>query len=235
MRPAHLLSIVAIVSCLLAGCSGGSSTGSGGSNDADLRPYLAMDLTSGQITYRQSPGASDTPDQVILFKQLGTGGTYLATTEVTRGQWQSIMGTTPWSSLPGAFQSAAGALAPADNLTFAEAQAAATAVAHLSGRRVRLATAAELASAQDAGVALSTRITGWNVREANRSGTVAVTAAGAENGWYGLIGNVREWSSDGQLSGGGWMDNAAICPASIDTIGSERHPLSGVRLAIAYP
>ena len=219
-----------------SGCSSYSnvnSTGESGSGDPALRPYLALDLTDQSLSFRSTPLASDTPDRFIVFKLMPTG-TYLATTEVTHGQWSLFVGSTPWAGLSSPFITTAGSLAPAENITFAEAQSCASSAAIIFARRIRLPTPAELSAGLTA-VTSSERITGWNVRESNRGGTVAVDRAGTEAGMSGLIGNVREWASTGILVGGGWLDNVVLTGQSLSTIIAERHPLSGVRLALDYP
>jgi hypothetical protein len=73
------------------------------------------------------------------------------------------------------------------------------------------------------------------VLDGTRTGPVMVDATARLLGtaWSDLYGNVRSWTADGRLVGGGWLDDAAAIRwsqplASVPT--SVRHPLCGLRV-----
>ncbi len=240
-------------SFFITGCGGGSSSTSTNTPSPFSGTYLTVSLSSGvyspsstrSLATPSLVGTSRTaltdPPDTITFQRL-SNGSYLAITEITRYQWTLVMGTTPWSIVPSSLQgTATDSRLPANNLSRDDAVSFASAVAARCSLAVRVPAMVDYQAAYGgaghdfpwtsgvAGVAYST------VRESNSSGPTAVSTYDEVRGFYDLIGNVREWTTGGQLVGGGWLDNLNVSGLNKPMLTVDpdvRHPLAGLRLIV---
>lgn len=244
--------VAVVLVATFVGCGGGSASSSTNTPSPFSATYLTVSLTTGVYspsTTRLAPLTTGTvttkalsdPADTIVFKRL-TNGSYLATTEVTRYQWTLVMGTTPWVGVSSSIQgSSSDTQLPASNISRDDATAFAAAVATRCSLAAKVPTVPDFQDAfGGAGhdYPWSGALTATTVATLRESGTTGPTAVGTYveiNGFYDLVGNVREWTLDGHLVGGGWLDNAAVAKLSkaMLTVDPDiRHPLSGVRLII---
>ena len=152
------------------------------------------------------------------------------------------MGTTPWHSVSATIQgSTTDSQLPANNLSQADAMAFAAVVATKCTLGATLPVVADFQDAfggpgHDYPSPSAPSIAA--VATLRESGTTGPTASGAHaamNGFYDIIGNVREWTADDYLVGGGWLDNASVAGISKAMLSVDpdiRHPLAGFRLII---
>ncbi len=262
MRPV-LLTVLAV----LAGCMGtGGSPSNGLSQDlaATRAEYLILDLATGQAVPSGTASASD-PSHLV-FRRVPTGSTvlgapagevarqsdegqysetvaayYIAITECTQAQWQSLAGSTPWlgSGLP------VGAAMPAYNLSHSEALAGViSGNARMRAGQLALPTAAEWERACRGG---SASAFSWG--DATGQAGVAASAVVAETrtsdgpqpcggraanafGLYDMHGNVWEYTADGDLRGGSWLDPVTLARAANRQVvePDTALPIAGLRL-----
>lgn len=239
MQFRSLLAVLAIMS--MAGC-GGSSSSSTSSTGPLSTDVLSITLASGQSRSLGAAPPSTASSEMVFVKR---GSVYIGVSEVSAGQWRTVMGTRPWiDGTSGVAATPTNDAMPASNISYDDAVALAQELSQRSGLHVQLPTLATWqslvgsneypwgASAEpDQAAAYA------NVRETNPSAVlVGVMDLTPTNQIYGLIGNVREWTSDGVLVGGSWADNIVVCgrSQSRDSVPSSvRHPLSGVRLIVS--
>lgn len=239
MRFRTLFAALAIIS--MAGC-GGSSSSSTSSTGPMSTDVLSITLSTGQSRSLSVAPTTTSSSEMVFVKR---GGVYVGISEVSAGQWRTAMGTRPWlDGTSGVAATPTNDAMPASNISYDDAVALAQELSQRTGLHVQLPTLATWqglvgsseypwgASAEpDQAAAYA------NVRETNPSAVlVGVMELTATNQMYGLIGNVREWTSDGVLVGGSWADNIVVCgrSQSRDSVPSSvRHPLSGVRLIVS--
>jgi|GEM_PF-2554066 len=227
---------------LLAGCGGGGGSSTSTNNPSPTtQSALVIDLASGRTRGLTGVSPADnTSSQIALIR---VGDAFVSLGEVTAGQWQTVMGSTPWSTVPPSIAAAPSAAQPACNLSYADAAAFAAQVQERAGFTARLPTDGEWVSLVGAAYpwgadATVVRATGKaNVRETNPSGGLQTmaTVSPSPSGLYHLVGNIREWTRDGHLVGGSWADNLLLCSSTqlTDPVpSSTRHPLSGMRLVV---
>lgn len=214
-----------------AGCSAGND-GSTFIPTPYSGPVISISPTSGTVQTSLVSG------DMVFVK---VGSLFVQESEVTCDQWRSVMLSSPWTDTSAVAAISGGA--PALNVSWDDAMAFASAMKTKSSLNVRLPTAAEWSSwyataypwGDDPAYGLRSQYA--QVRETAPVGVVRLAAAGSPyNGMYNLVGNAREWTSDGYLCGGGWSDNILLCTrtqkiASVPT--SVRHPASGFRLVIS--
>lgn len=238
---------------MFTACGGGSSSSSTNTPSPFSGTYLTISLSTGvyspsstrslSLTPTLGTSGSSLPDppDSITFQRLANGS-YLAITEITRYQWTLVMGTAPWSSVPSSLQgSSSDSLLPANNLSLDDANAFAAAVATRCSLSVRVPALADYQSAYggpgreypwDSGISGANFST---VRESGTSGPTRIATHDSVRGFYDLVGNVREWTTGGQLVGGGWLDNLSvtgISKAMLSVDPDVRHPVCGIRLIV---
>lgn len=236
---------LALLSLALAGCGGGGGAGSGGNTTNTQSQfnsaYLEVNLSTGVLRGLDTQGSVRAADTVILKKM--PNGMFLGVTELTQGQWVSIMGTRPWMSDVNGYAGGNNAALPAANLTWDEAASFCRALSSRARVNVSLPSVDQLRAAAWPADALpwgadesaATATLYANVGETRGTGQLEAVASRQQyNLIYDLCGNVREWTSDQALFGGGWADNIrptrrAAASTSVDP--EIRHPLSGMRIA----
>lgn len=245
MFPIHRAGLMTVVGALMLACSGcgsGSGDGSTATNNPlpTTQPALLIDLTTGQTRGVAAVGPVDNTATQLALVQAGT--VFVSIGEVTAGQWQTVMGTTPWTGVPSTVAAAPTAQQPAINLSYADAGAFAAKVQEKAGFTSRLPSDAEFAALVGGAYPWGSSTApadavGANVRETNIAGGLRTMSEGvaAASGLYHLVGNIREWTRDGHLAGGSWADNLVLCSStqfSESIPSSTRHPLCGMRLVV---
>jgi formylglycine-generating enzyme required for sulfatase activity len=239
MQIRTLLAALAIIS--MTGCGGSSSTSTSSTGPMSTE-VLAITLASGQSRSLGTTPTTTASSEMVFVKR---GTIYVGISEVSAGQWRAVMGTRPWNDgTSGVVATPTNDAMPASNISYDDAVALAQEISQRSGLHVQLPTLATWqslvgsseypwgsSSDPDQVVAYA------NVRETNPNAVlVGVMDLTASNQIFGLIGNVREWTSDGVLVGGSWADNIVVSgrSQSRDSVPSSvRHPLSGVRLIVS--
>lgn len=233
----------------LASCGGGSSAGS-----TTYQPslgsggWLVIDLRAGTATAVISdPGIGSVT--ALVLKRLD-GVSFLGVTEVSKGQWSTLMGSAPWAELTAASLADGASVdpaRPANNISFDQAQAFAAALAARTGLAMGLPSVGQYQEAVGAGpfpwgAASDAATVSAYASVTDTSASVghlrAVGAATASNGFYDLIGNVREWTAAGAAFGGSSFDSLASIRATplVATVDpAVSHPLYGLRIACALP
>ncbi len=166
---------------------------------------------------------------------------YIAVTECTQGQWEALAASTPWqgSGLP------VGASRPAYGLSHADVQSALQqANARMRFGRLALPGASEWERACRGG---SEAAYSWGsstsqavvapqavVAETRSGDGPSVIAGRAPNalGLYDMHGNVWEFTADGDLRGGSWLDPVTLARAANrqEIEPDTALPIAGVRL-----
>ena len=212
-------------------------------------------LDAGTTPYAPRDEVTDTGISTLLLGSPQVGSYYLARTELTQAQWQTLVGaagtgnSAPWGSV--AWAAPAGSAYPAANLSANEVKTVLAAWNARFPHKLRLPTCAEWENACRAGTS-----TPWSwgsseaevgtyasVRETQNGSSGASPVAGrSANAWgfFDLHGNVWEWVSDGGtggvpcLRGGSWSDNllSARSGNRLDLSESTASPLAGVRLVL---
>jgi len=239
MPSRSVLALLAILS--VAGC-GGSSSSSTSSTGPMSTEVLSITLSSGESRSLGVAPTTTSSGEMVFVKR---GTVYVGISEVSAGQWRTAMGTRPWiDGTSGVAAAPTNDAMPASNLSYDDAVALAQELSQRTGLHVQLPTLATWQSLVGtneypwgASAASDLAASYANVRETNPSAVlVGVMDLASTNQMYGLIGNVREWTSDGVLVGGSWADNIVVCgrSQSRDSVPSSvRHPLSGVRLIVS--
>jgi hypothetical protein len=274
----------ALTSCGAGG--GGSYTPPAGSvppPPSTSGATLAMDFT----TFQLAPTGATASANVITLREIsaGTNATsavdsvtsagvstvplgspattrlYMGTTEVTQGQWRTLVTASganvpaaPWTTA--ALTTLSDDQLPATNLSHQQITTVLTAWNTKSFYRLRLPTAVEWENAARAGTT-----TAWFWGDDERVATIAgralvretgtglggspgpATVAGRlPNAWglYDVHGNAWEWVSNGGASaapclrGGSWADNALSAHSGnrIDLPAAVAHPAAGFRLVL---
>jgi len=242
------LGVLTATFILLGSCGGGG----GSSGTTDYQPsiaagnWLIIDLSTGATTAVLSdPGVGTTTKLVV--KRLDSTS-FLGVTEVSKGQWTTIMGTAPWADITtqiladGASEDPG---RPANNISYMDAQAFIAAVSSRTHLSVSLPTPAQYEEAVGAGPwpwgsATDAATVGQYASVTDTSTTVghlvAVGTSTPVNGLYDIIGNVREWTTAGTAFGGSSFDTLDSIKATplVNTVGTTtEHPLYGLRLACA--
>jgi len=238
-----------VCAVVLAACGGGGSSGtttyqpsigSGG--------WLVISLVDGSATaVIADPGIGSST--TLVLKRLD-GTSFLGVTEVSKGQWSTLMGSAPWSDLTSAMLgdgASTDPARPANNISLVSAQAFVTALAARTSLGTSLPTVGQYQEAVGSGpfpwgAASDPATVSAYASVTDTSATVghlrAVGTATASNGFYDLIGNVREWTAAGSAYGGSSFDsldsirNAPLVDTVDPTIS---HPLYGLRVACAVP
>lgn len=228
---------------------------SGKATGSKTRPNLASDqyrtthmvfvaLPSGNVAGGSPPAtrwglADEVPGNV------GSSRVFISVFETTRGQWQRLATTTPWTRLSGDLLGANDERLPASGLSKDLAEAGCATGSSRCAGSFRLPTGSEWEYACRAG---STARFSWG--NAIDSATVAIHAQVAETAGvnpgparvgqrtenayhlFDVHGGVWEICSDGALRGGSWRDSLPMARAAnriaIDT--TTPHALAGVRL-----
>jgi formylglycine-generating enzyme required for sulfatase activity len=160
---------------------------------------------------------------------------YLQTTEVTQGQWKSVMDTEPWSDKKFVKK---GTNYPATYVTWDDAQEFCRRLSEIERVTYRLPREAEWEYACRAGTTTvyyfgdDGSLLGdyaWSASNASNSGGKHAHEVGQKTpnafGLYDTLGNVSEWCQDGHevyyardlvrvFRGGGWGDDAEACRAA---------------------
>jgi formylglycine-generating enzyme required for sulfatase activity len=242
--PRALAVLVATWASTFAGC--GASPASASSTfqpSLSHSTYLMLSLPDGAVTTSvDDPGLGSAG--ILVLRHLGDH--FLGVTEVTKGQWLAVMGTRPWSTVPAsAFPEASqdDPLQPACAISQEQAQSFAARLAGATGLPISLPA---LATYQDvlAGAMfpwgnaadLATVARFASVRETAATAGILHEAGASEatDGFYDLIGNVREWTAEGGAFGGSSLDNLAVIQASpvVMTVSAAiAHPLDGLRVS----
>jgi formylglycine-generating enzyme required for sulfatase activity len=230
--------VLAVVGC--EGTAGASSTYQPGLSHGT---YLLVSLVDGAVTTAVADPGLGGPTRLVLRH---VGAQFLGVTEVTKGQWQTVMGSQPWSTVPTEVCPAASAddvLQPACAISREQAVLFTVRVSGLSGLPLSLPSLATYQALSGAlafpwGDASDVATVGRyaSVREtAARVGVLhEVGVAEPTGGFYDLIGNVREWTADDGAYGGSSLDNLAAIQAMpvITTVAPViAHPLYGLRIA----
>lgn len=257
----------------LVGCGGGGDGELVGIVGVAQAEWIVLDLTTGSTTglgtapdlsddaYRSSkmvfvalPAGSANlgspvgtrwglPDEVL--GAVATGRSFLAVFEVTRGQWQRLMNTTPWTAIAADLQGAGDERAPVSGVSVGDVSTACAAGNARFGGSFRLPNATEWEYACRAG---SAGRFSWG--DATDSAIVNVHAQVAEYagpnpgpqrvgqrlanafGLYDMEGGVWELCSDAVMCGGSWRDSLPMARAAnrvaIDS--GTPYPLAGARL-----
>ncbi len=189
--------------------------------------------------------------------QISVNTFYMSIFEVTQGQWERAMGTTPWI-----FQNSDVVVPvtpandiPAYNLSRLDADDLAMSLRSKSIQDIDIPTDLQWEYACRAGTdtlynwgnseLLNDIASNANVYQSNLRG-LGPTAAGDETpdvavdrdpnsfGLYDMHGNVSEWTSDNKLRGGSWADTVFVARSAnkLDINEDTPHPLAGVRLVI---
>ncbi len=211
-------------------------------------PDLAAD--QGRMVFRRIPHGTATlgaPNGEVgrqddeVRQTAESAAYYIAVTECTQGQWQRLAATTPWSGsgLP------VGDSQPAYGLSYAVAETAVVAGnLRMRGGRLALPSAVEWERACRGG---SDTAYSWGsatgqaavaaqavVAETRTGDGPLVVAGRAANGYglYDMHGNVWEFSADGDLHGGSWLDPLTLARAANrqEVEPDTALPIAGVRL-----
>jgi hypothetical protein len=238
-------SILGVCLWITASCGGGGSSGT-----TNYQPsigngsWLVIDLTTGSTTAVESDPGIGSATTLVLARL--DANAFIGVTEISKGQWTTVMGTAPWSDITPQIlgDGASGDPArPANNISFTEAQAFIAAIRALTRLSATLPTAAQYQEAIGPGPwpwgsATDAATVGPFASVTDTSATVgilrAVGTATPANGFYDIIGNVREWTTAGTAFGGSSLDSLKSIQASpeIQTVGPTiSHPLYGLRLA----
>jgi hypothetical protein len=242
---------VIAISCAvaLAACGGGGSSGS-----TTYQPsiasgsWLVINLVNGSATAVIDDPGIGSPTSLVL-KRLD-GSTFLGVTEVSKGQWSTLMGTVPWSDVTSAMLgdgASTDPARPANNISFDQAQAFVAALATLTSLGISLPTVGQYQEAVGSGpfpwgAASDPATVSAYASVTDTSAAVghlrAVGTATASNGLYDIIGNVREWTTAGSAFGGSSFDSLDSIKSTplVETVDpSVSHPLYGLRVACAVP
>ncbi|MFW5829355.1 MAG: hypothetical protein ACOCXA_03750 [Planctomycetota bacterium] len=240
------------LSCLvlvIGGCGSGADDYKSGDNN-----FIRYDFERDQVYLHQELEGLDerqlTGDNIVAERigRSDDGRTvFFGITEVSRAQWRALMDSEPWDDLQmanfTAAESGRSGVLPAHGITLAEAEEYVQRLARASGLDVRLADAQLLDSA---GIRLGDD---FAIRErsvwfeptyapvlVDEEGVPDEAAARVQYGRHirHLYGNVREWTKDGWLRGGGFADNRLVVRRferqrfPVD----RRHFLAGLRIMI---
>lgn len=186
-----------------------------------VRRLPARSAALGQAASTYAAQGDEAPASVALPP------CYLAVFELTRAQWRRIAGDQPWTTVqPAALAGSGGDELPACGISH-ERAVAALAAFRLGGLDLRLPDDAVWESAARSGAAVfpwgdardGTAIQAAAVVAESSSvpGPLAVgTRQAAPSGCYDLVGNVAEWSAEGNLRGGSWSDPLCLArPANV--------------------
>jgi formylglycine-generating enzyme required for sulfatase activity len=238
-----------IVALSLAGC-GGLTDGFGGAVAKGTAPLAVVDLVNGTVEYQAAvDDLALYRDERMVFRRVahGDGEVFVAVCEVTQAQWERLANTKPWEAVDPAIcaTSARAAGKPAFNITHADALLATVSVRLPDGARLDLPTADEWAAACVEGgevVARETVISvdrldigaGMDTGGPNVVGSVAPNRLGL----YDMLGNVWEWTREGEsVRGGSWHDAQGMCQRDLRADSSagtddDAHVLIGLRLVL---
>jgi hypothetical protein len=230
---------------IIASCGGGGSAGT-----TNYQPsigsgsWLVIDLDTGTATAVVADPGIGTATTLVLAR-LDTN-TFLGVTEISKGQWTTVMGTAPWSDItPQILGDGASAdpARPANNISFNQAQAFIAAMGVLTRLSLTLPTVAQYREAIGSGPwpwgsATDAATVGPFASVTDTSAAVgilrSVGSATPANGFYDIIGNVREWTTAGTAFGGSSLDSldSILASPELQTVGPAiSHPLYGLRLA----
>lgn len=219
----------------------GAATTSGTAADpADPGRMVFRRIPRGTAVLGAAAGEVGRQDDEVR-QSVGSDAYYIAVAECTQGQWQRLAATTPWSGsgLP------AGAALPVYGLSHAAAAAAvAAANARMRAGFLALPSAAEWERACRGG---SDAAYSWGsatgqagiaaqavVAETRSTDGPLAVAGRAANGFglYDMHGNVWEFTVDGDLRGGSWLDPVTLARAANrqEVEPDTALPIAGVRL-----
>jgi len=234
---------VAVTSCGGGGTNSASTTFSPSISNGQ---YIIVDLNSGATTVSVTNPGIGTATTLVLAR-LDTN-TFLGVTEISKGQWTTVMGTAPWADISaqilgdGASEDPS---RPANNISFDQAQSFIVTISTRTHLGAALPTVAQYQEAIGTGpwpwgTATDAATVGPYASVMDTNATVgklrAVGTATPANGFYDIIGNVREWTTTGTAFGGSSLDSLDSIRASpeIQTVGpTVSHPLYGLRVACA--
>jgi len=244
---ARQLGLLLVSLWLVTSCGGGGSSGT-----TNYQPsigsgsWLVIDLNAGTSTAVETDPGFGTATTLVLAK-LDTN-TFLGVTEISKGQWTTVMGTAPWSDITaqilgdGASEDPS---RPANNISYVQAQAFIGALSTRTRLSASLPTSAQYQEAVGTGPwpwgsATDAATVGPFASVMDTSAAVgklrSVGTATPVNGFCDIIGNVREWTTTGSAFGGSSLDSLDSIRTSpeIQTVGPTiNHPLYGLRVACA--
>lgn len=220
--------------------TGAATTSATASDPADPGRMVFRRIPRGTAVLGAASGEVGRQDDEARLT-MESAAYYIAVAECTQGQWQHLAATTPWSGsgLP------AGDTLPVYGLSHAAAESA---VASANGRmragRLALPSAAEWERAcrggsdaayswgsatGQAGVAAQAVVAETRIAD----GPQAVAGRAANGfGLYDMHGNVWEFTADGDLRGGSWLDPVTLARAANrqEVEPDTALPIAGLRL-----
>lgn len=186
-----------------------------------VRRLAARSAAIGQDSRTYAAQVDEVPGQLVLPP------CYIAVFELTRAQWQRIAGDQPWTTVqPSSLVGSIGGDLPACGISHDRAVAALAAY-RLHGVDLRLPGDTTWESAARNGAAVFPWGDARDGAAIQASAVVAETAIGlgplavgtrqpAPSGCYDLVGNVAEWTAEGNLRGGSWSDPLCLArPANV--------------------
>jgi hypothetical protein len=215
------------IALIIQGCGMGDPEGETSHNpDVTSSPFLEINLASGAIKPLSSDPGTGSADTLSLKNH---NRVLIGVTEITRGQWQTVMGTTPWQNLTAELAinaNSSDANLPAVNISRQAAQEFTAELSRRFGLPVSFPTKAEIDSIQATSATGEQAVfdggtsTAWSFKR--------VAEQSNHNGWYGIEGNAAEYIEDQSASYG----------KSIASLKNEPNPstspvcLSGLRIVI---
>ncbi len=216
-----------------SGDEGESATDEGegpadGEEPGEIPDFEMVRIDSGTFQMGRYPGEQDSyPEEDPQHQVTMSSGFWLGKYQVTKGQWEAVMGTTPWSGQIGVLDDPD---SPATYVSWNDAQDFVEALNDLSGETYRLPSEAEWEYACRAGTetrfywgddpnytAIDDYAWWYGSAEDAGEGYAHVVGEKLENAWglHDMSGNVLEWCEDdwhanytgAPSNGSAWVDS----------------------------